>query len=76
LNMAEIRIHFQIDNAAFDETPVPETTRILEEIIEEFQVAWRKFDENKKTSGFGGLIQDTNGNGIGAWVAEHIDERY
>ena len=74
--MAQIRIQFQIDNAAFDETPVPEATRILKEIIEELQVAWRIFDERKKTSGFGGLIQDANGNGIGAWVAEHIDERY
>ena len=74
--MAQIRIQFQIDNAAFDETPVPEATRILEEIIEEIQVAWKNFDERKKTSGFGGLIQDINGNGIGAWVAEHINERY
>ena len=63
--MAEIRIVYQIDNAAFNETPLPETKRILNEIIESIS--------NGTT---GGLICDMNGNGIGAWVIEGHDERY
>ena len=76
LNMAQIRIQFQIDNAAFDETPVPETERILQEVIQEIKVAWHNWDKKNKMTGLGGLIIDKNGNGIGAWVAEDINERY
>jgi hypothetical protein len=65
LNMAEIRIIYQIDNAAFDETPLPETKRILNEITEAMS-----------NGSQGGLIQDINGNGIGAWVIEGGDETY
>jgi hypothetical protein len=65
LNMAEIRIIYQIDNAAFDETPLPETKRILDEI-----------KEAMSNGSQGGLIQDKNGNGIGAWVIEGGEERY
>ena len=65
LNMAEIRIIYQIDNAAFDETPLPETKRILDEI-----------KEAMSNGSQGGLIQDMNGNGIGAWVIEGGEERY
>ena len=63
--MAEIRIIYQIDNAAFDETPLPETKRILDEI-----------KEAMSNGSQGGLIQDMNGNGIGAWVIEGGEERY
>lgn len=76
LNMAQIRIQFQIDNAAFDGTPVPETERILEEIIADIKTAWHNWDKKNKMTGFGGLVADKNGNGIGHWVAENIDERY
>ena len=63
--MAEIRIIYQIDNAAFDETPLPETKRILDEITEAMS-----------NGSQGGLIQDINGIGIGAWVIEGGEERY
>ena len=95
LNMAQIRIQFQIDNEEFDETPVPETERILQEIIGEIKAAWHNWDEKNKTTGFGlqedelakllergkmtgfgGLVVDKNGKGIGHWVGENIDERY
>jgi len=75
--MAQIRIQFQIDNAAFDETPVPETERILLELIDKIKVAWSDLEEGKRPKdGFGGLVSDKNGNGIGHWVAENISERY
>ena len=32
--------------------------------------------ERGKMTGFGGLVVDKNGNGIGHWVADNIDERY
>lgn len=63
--MAQIRIQYQIDNAAFDETPLPETKKILNTIIESIG-----------NGEVGGLIQDSNGNGIGAWVIEGNEERY
>ncbi len=63
--MAQIRIQYQIDNASFDETPLPETKRILNEILECI-----------RNGSLGGLIQDLNGNGVGAWVIEGHDERY
>ena len=63
--MAQIRIQYQIDNAAFDETPLPETKKILNTIIESIG-----------NGAVGGLIQDSNGNGVGAWVIEGHGERY
>ena len=63
--MAQIRIMYQIDNAAFDDTPLPETTRIFAEILESIS-----------NGSVGGLIQDINGNGVGSWVIEGHDERY
>lgn len=63
--MAQIRIQYQIDNAAFDDTPLPETKRILNEILECIEAGQQ-----------GGLITDKNGNGIGAWVIEGSEERY
>jgi hypothetical protein len=63
--MAEIRIIYQIDNAAFDETPLPETKRILDEV-----------KEGISNGSQGGLIQDIAGNGVGAWVIEGGEQRY
>jgi hypothetical protein len=63
--MAEIRIIYQIDNAAFDETPLPETKRILQEVIASIE-----------NGSQGGLILDINGSGVGAWVIEGGEERY
>lgn len=63
--MAQIRIQYQIDNAAFDDTPLPETKRILNEILECIEAGQQ-----------GGLITDSSGNGIGAWVIEGNEERY
>ncbi|MDA9991674.1 hypothetical protein N9E35_01565 [Candidatus Marinimicrobia bacterium] len=54
-----------MDNASFDETPLPETENIFAEIIQCI-----------KNGQLGGLIQDRNGNGIGSWVMEGHDERY
>ncbi len=63
--MAQIRIMYQIDNAAFDDTPLPETKRIFAEIT--YAIS---------NGSMGGLIQDINGNGVGSWVIEGHDERY
>jgi len=63
--MAEIRIIYQIENAAFNETPLPETKRILQEVIASIE-----------NGSQGGLILDINGNGVGAWVIEGGEERY
>ena len=63
--MAQIRIQYQIDSAAFDDTPLPETKRILDDIKDQIS-----------NGAQGGLIQDINGNGIGAWVIEGGEERY
>jgi hypothetical protein len=63
--MAEIRIIYQIENAAFNGTPLPETKRIFNKIIEEMGNGWQ-----------GGPIQDINGNGVGAWFIEGGEERY
>ena len=63
--MTQMRILYQMDNASFDETPLPETEKIFAEII-----------QGIKNGQVGGLIQDINGNGIGSWVMEGHDERY
>ena len=63
--MAEIRIIYQIENASFNETPLPETKRILHEIIASIE-----------NGSQGGLISDINGNSIGAWVIEGGEQRY
>ena len=63
--MAQIRIQYQIDSAAFDDTPLPETKRILDDIKDQIS-----------NGSQGGLIQDKNGNCIGAWVIEGGEERY
>lgn len=63
--MAQFRMHFMMDNAAFDETPLPEITQILDEI-----------KQSVSNGAIGGLITDSNGNGIGSWVMEGHGERY
>ena len=63
--MTQMRILYQMDNASFDGSPLPETEKIFAEII-----------QGIKNGQVGGLIQDTNGNGIGSWVMEGHDERY
>ena len=63
--MAQMRIQYQMDNANFDETPLPETEKILSEIL-----------QGIRNGQIGGLITDTNGNGIGHWVMDGHDDRY
>ena len=63
--MAQIRVMYQIENAAFNDTPLPETKRIFAEIL-----------ECMGNGAVGGLISDINGNGVGSWVIEGHGERY
>tara|TARA_B100002019_G_scaffold279930_1_gene282342 strand:+ start:6444 stop:6650 length:207 start_codon:yes stop_codon:yes gene_type:complete len=63
--MAKIEIKFDIDNAAFDETPLPETRRIFTEIL----ILIERGDEK-------GTIKDCNGNYIGIWKIHDYQERY
>ena len=65
LTMANIKIEYNIDNAAFNETPLPETKRIFAEIVERI------------ANGSGGeIIRDINGNTIGSWRINDYSQRY
>lgn len=65
LTMSRIEVEYDIDNAAFDETPLPETKRIFGEIVDLI------------ASGHdGGSIQDKNGNTIGSWRITDYEKRY
>jgi len=63
--MTKIHIEYDIDNAAFDETPLPETKRIFAEIVDLIA-----------NGNDGGSIQDINGNTIGSWKIHDYTERY
>lgn len=63
--MAKVEIEFDIENAAFDVTPLPETIRIFTKIL----ILIERGDEK-------GTIKDSNGNHIGFWKIHDYQERY
>lgn len=60
--MARMQIHFDLDNAAFDESPCGEVARILRDLADRMELGIS--DVTK--------ISDTNGNRIGQ--AEYIHD--
>ena len=63
--MSKIEIEYNIDNAAFNETPLPETRRIFADICDMI------------ANGHGeGRIKDINGNTVGSWKIHDYEERY
>jgi hypothetical protein len=58
-----VEIKFQTDNAAFGEPLTYEVTRILKEIAD-------KIEGGRA----GGFVLDVNGNVIGKWDIDNIDE--
>jgi hypothetical protein len=63
--MSRIEVEYDIDNAAFDETPLPETIRIFREITELIECGHD-----------GGSIRDKYGNTIGSWRITDYEKRY
>jgi len=55
----KMTIEFNLDNAAFDDYPFAETSRILHSIADKV-----------KTGSDGGIVRDINGNSIGDYYIE------
>jgi hypothetical protein len=60
----EFKVTINLDNAAFEDDPLPEVRRILSDLEKKLDMAW------DVVPGMSGKLKDMNGNTVGQYCVE------
>ena len=66
--MRNVTITIECDNAAFDDTPMQEVSRILRKLANDIEA----FEQLNDTVDTGRILRDLNGNRVGRYTFEEV----